>query len=116
MSAFVALLFVLQSVSIGYATGAMAEGGAGLFGAICSVAKAAPSNSDPSPQNQHHVGPCCILHGSSAIEADVERASAEILPREAPPVLPASIYVIDASISAPELRPLSPRAPPARFV
>jgi hypothetical protein len=56
------------------------------------------------------------LHCSSAIEADSERAPAVILPRERPASLPAPDYRIDAAIAAPELRPLSPRAPPARLV
>lgn len=117
MSAAVALLFLLQAVSIGVAEGAIANGAVGSFGLICQSAEIDASKADSSkPTKQQHVGPCCILPCSSVIEAEGERAPAEILPLEAVSALPICDYEIDAAIVSPELRLLSPRAPPSRFV
>lgn len=116
MSAVVALLFVLQSISIGFATGAMAKDGAALLGVVCSTSAVQPATSDSSPVKQQHIGPCCILHCGSVIEADGERAPVIVLPFELPAFPPMSDYRMDVAIAAPELRPLSPRAPPAQLV
>lgn len=118
VSAAVALLLLLQMFSIGYATGATADRAVALFGGVCETVQASTSTStsNDEPAEAHHVGPCCLLHCSSLIETDVERAPITIRPLEmfSAPVAPE--YRIDAVIAAPELRPLSPRAPPARFV
>ncbi len=111
----VVFLFVLQIVSVGFATGAMA-GGSGPLGAACATVKASPTKSDPSSPVSHHLDVCCVLHSSSAIGPDAQRSAPRIFFKEAPPVLRAPAFKIDAVSADPELRPLSPRAPPARSV
>ncbi|MDJ0448381.1 MULTISPECIES: hypothetical protein [Methylocystis] len=116
VSAAVAILLLLQAASIGFAAGATANGAAGLlFGTICQNADAANRDSS-GPIEQQHVGPCCVLHCSSFIEADAGRAPVEILPLESVSASPACDHQIDAVIVAPELRALCPRAPPPRGV
>ncbi|MBG0810523.1 hypothetical protein IY145_14215 [Methylosinus sp. H3A] len=107
-----ALLFMLQSTGVGFAAGATANS-AQLSGVVCASLTADSSKSDSSPVENHHVGPCCILHCSSAIDVDEERVLIAILPLEMFSDTPTPIYVIDAVIAAPELLPLFPRAPPA---
>lgn len=106
------LLFLLQTISIGLAWGAMANERAALFGGVCEAVSPAIAKSDGAPTKAQHVGVCCILHGSSIIESEVERAPVAVLPLEMFTAPPTSEYRIDAVIAAPELRPLSPRAPP----
>ncbi|WP_159729713.1 hypothetical protein [Methylosinus sp. Ce-a6] len=109
-----AAILLLQIVAIGFATGAMA--GEGAFGVVCVTAAASSASSDSAPLDKH-VGPCCMLHCSSA--AEVEGADAVVIvlsfdfPSAAPPRCDERTAV--AATDPPELRPLSPRAPPARF-
>ena len=109
-----ALLFLLQTVGVGFAAGATANN-AQFSGVVCASFKADSSKSDPSPVDGQHVGPCCILHCSSAIDVEEERVLIAILSLEMFSDTPTPIYVIDAVIAAPELLPLFPRAPPARL-
>ena len=90
--------------------------GAGFFSAICASDNVPPADSDSSAPVRHHADVCCILHSGAAVEAEVQRAPPEILRKESPPVLAAPAIVIDAVSADPELRPLSPRAPPAPSV
>ncbi|CAN2534112.1 hypothetical+protein [Methylocapsa aurea] len=114
LSMVAALLFLVQTVVVGVATGATANS-AQSSGVVCASFKADPSKSDSSPVQSGHIGPCCILHCSSAIDVEEERVLVAILPLEMFSDTPTPIYVIDAAIAAPELRPLFPRAPPARL-
>jgi hypothetical protein len=116
VSAAVALLFLLQMFSIGVATGATANDASTLSAGLCERVEASTGESDGAPAKAQHVGPCCLLHCSSLIEAEVERAVAVVLSLEMFRAPAAPEYRIDAVIAAPELRPLSPRAPPARLV
>ncbi len=110
------LLFLLQIVSLGFATGAMA-GDAGLFGVVCGSTQILPrDSSQPVAPIDHHVGACCILHGDVVVGADVQRAPTVVVSEETPKRLPAPSYEIDALRDDPEMRPLSPRAPPTRSV
>ncbi|WP_400766160.1 hypothetical protein [Methylosinus sporium] len=108
----VALLFLLQTVGVGFAAGATANS-AQLSGVVCASFKAEAAKSDSAPIEDHHIGPCCILHCSSAIDDEREVVLVIVLPLEISSDTPAPNYVIDAVAAAPELRPLSPRAPPA---
>jgi hypothetical protein len=109
-------LFLLQIVSIGFATGAMA-GGAGLLGVVCASTQILPTDSSqPVAPVDHHVDACCILHGDVVVGADVQRAPTAVVAEEKPKRLPAPSYEIDALRDDPEMRPLSPRAPPTRSV
>lgn len=107
-----AAVLLLQIVAVGFATGAMAKGGA--FGVVCVTAQSSDASSGSAPVEKH-VGPCCMLHCSAA--AEVEGADAVVIvlafafPTASPPVFDARTLV--GAASAPELRPLSPRAPPA---
>jgi hypothetical protein len=115
ISLAVAILLALQIFSVGFTSGAMAKGG-DVFGVVCATDKASPTNSNPSSPVSHHVDMCCVLHSSAAVEPDAPRSPPGLLSKEAPPVLPAPTFDIDAICADPELRPLSPRAPPARSV
>jgi hypothetical protein len=114
LSAVAALLFLLQTLGVGFAAGATANS-AQFSGVVCASFKIDASKSGSSPVEGQHIGPCCILHCSSAIDVDEERVLIAILPLEMFSDAPTPIYVIDAAIDAPELRPLFPRAPPARL-
>jgi hypothetical protein len=115
VNAVAALLFVLQALSIGFAGSAMA--GAGPLGIVCvTTTDGGDAHSDSSPAERQHACPCCIVHCSSAIEADGGEPAVVILRRELPETSDWSEFRIDAARDAPELRPLSPRAPPARLV
>lgn len=116
VSAVATLFLLLQTISIGVAWGATANDGAALFGGLCETARAERSSADAPPSKAPHVGACCILHCSSVIESEVEREPIAVLPLEMFTAPAASEYRIDAVIAAPELRPLSPRAPPASRV
>ncbi|BBU61353.1 hypothetical protein MSC49_12880 [Methylosinus sp. C49] len=107
-----ALLFLLQTVGVGFASGATANS-AQFSGVVCASFKADTAKSDTAPSENHHIGPCCILHCSSAIDVERELVLVVILPLEISSDTPAPVYVIDAVAAAPELRPLFPRAPPA---
>jgi hypothetical protein len=113
VSAVVAFLFLLQMFSVGVATGATANGAAALLGGVCEKVEASTSRDEGAPAKTQHVGPCCLLHCSSMIESEVERTPDTVLPLEMFTAPAALEYRIDAVIAAPELRPLSPRAPPA---
>jgi hypothetical protein len=113
----VALTFFSQMMAIGFATGAMAnEFSNGVFGAICVSDKSVQGAADSKAPCASHVGLCCVLHSSSAIENEFAREPAKYLATETPPILPSPIFRVDAVHSAPELRPLCSRAPPARAV
>lgn len=114
MNAVAALLFVLQALSIGFAGSAMAGAATGPLGVVCVTSNADDGHSDSSPVERRHVCPCCIIHCSSAIEIDGDEPAVVILRRELPVTSDWSDFRIDAARDAPELRPLSPRAPPAR--
>lgn len=116
VSAVVALLFLLQMFSIGVAAGATANGAVSLFGGVCETVEKSAADSGQAPAKAHHVGPCCLLHCSSAIESEFERALIAVLPLEMFSAPETAEYRIDAVIAAPELRPLFPRAPPAPLV
>lgn len=109
-----AVVLLSQIVAIGFATGAMAEGGA--FGLVCITDQSGSPSSDTAPVEKH-VGPCCMLHCSSAAEIDGSDAVVIVLafdfPAASPPVFDDRTAV--AAAAPPELRPLSPRAPPAAF-
>ncbi len=115
ISLAVTILLALQIFSVGFATGAVAKADNAL-GVVCATDKASPTKSDPSSPVSHHVDVCCVLHGCAAVEADAQRSPPVISSKEAPPVLPTPAFEIDAVCADQELRPLSPRAPPARFV
>lgn len=113
MNAVAALLFVLQALSIGFAGSAMAGAAMGPFGPVCVTLDSDGGHSDSAPSERQHVCPCCIIHSNSAIEIGGDDAAVVILRRELPAESIASEFRIDATGSAPELRPLAPRAPPA---
>lgn len=110
VSAVVALMFLLQAMAVGFATAA--ANGAPL-GPVCGAAQVETGKSDPSRADWRHVGPCCILHCSAAVDDLDARIPVAISPPQMFSERPTAIYTIDAAIVAPELRPLSPRAPPA---
>jgi len=109
-----AAVLLLQIVAVGFATGAMAKTGA--FGVVCVTDQSGSTSSDSVPLDKH-VGPCCMLHCSSAAEVDGADAAVIVLSFDFPSAAP---LVFDdrtaiAAAAPPELRPLSPRAPPARL-
>lgn len=116
VSATVALFFLLQMFSIGVATGATANDASTVAAGLCEQARASTPQNGDAPSKAQHVGPCCLLHCSSLIESAVERAVVVVLSVEMFSAPMALEYRIDAVVAAPELRPLSPRAPPARLV
>jgi hypothetical protein len=112
----VALALVFQAVLVGFAQGAMAGRSFDEFGVVCS---SIPQNADAPEKKSSptsHVGLCCVFHSSSAIELDAARAPVKAAAVRFPPAPTISIFRIDAVHSAPELRPVCSRAPPARSV
>ena len=114
-----ACLLILQIVLAGFATAAVSSGD--LSGAACASPSTQsvdplPENGQPAPESSHQHGACCILHGGVLAMPETKSAVAHpvIYPEEIAKVSPA--YRIDAAGADPELRPLSPRAPPARLV
>jgi hypothetical protein len=121
VSTVATLFLLLQTMSVGVAWGAIANDGGALFGGLCETARADASqadasNTDGAPAKAQHIGACCILHGGSIVESEVEREPIAVLPLEMFTAPPTAEYRIDAVVAAPELRPLSPRAPPAQRV
>ncbi|MBY6243265.1 hypothetical protein [Methylosinus sp. Sm6] len=112
MNAAAAILFVLQALSLGFVGSAMANVADGPFGVVC-VTSDGGDDSGSSPVERRHARPCCVIHCSSAIEIDGGHATVVVLRREPPAVSFWSEFRIDAPADSPELRPLSPRAPPA---
>jgi hypothetical protein len=112
VNAVAALLFVLQALSLGFAGSAMASVANGPLGVVCVTAD---GGDDSSPVERPHVCPCCIIHCSSAIEIDGGDAIVVVLRRDRPVASPWSEFRIDAAGASPELRPSSPRAPPAHL-
>ncbi|MBG0812263.1 DUF4006 family protein [Methylosinus sp. H3A] len=107
-----AAVLLLQIVAVGFATGAMAEGGA--FGVVCAADQTSSTSSDSAPLEKH-VGPCCMLHCSSVAEVDEADAVIIVLSFDFPSAAPPVFDDRTAAVAPPELRSLSPRAPPARF-
>jgi len=111
----VALVFLVQATALGFAFGALADDG--LFGAVCARNVQQPlKSSQPGPPPVHHLGACCILHADVYAGDDIHR-TAEIARQE--PLLhsgPLPAIEIGALRDNAELRPISPRAPPARSV
>lgn len=109
-----AAVLLLQIVAVGFATGAMAKQSA--FGVVCVTAQSGSPSSDTTPVEKH-VGPCCMLHCSAAAEVEGSDAVVIVLafdfPAASPPAFDAR--TAEAAAAPPELRPLSPRAPPAAF-
>jgi hypothetical protein len=105
-----AVAILLQIVAVGFATGAMAGDGV-----VCVTPAASATSSDSTPLDKH-LSPCCVIHCSSAA-AEVEGVDAVAVvlsfdfPTAARPRFDARTTV--AAADPPELRPLSPRAPPA---
>jgi hypothetical protein len=117
VNAVAALLFVLQALSIGFAGSAMAAAATGPLGIVCvTSANGGDAHSDSSPAERQHACPCCIIHCSSAIEIDGGEPAVVVLRRELPETNDWSDFPIEAGRDAPELRPLSPRAPPAHRI
>jgi hypothetical protein len=110
---WMALVVVLcNAVAFGFANGAMEHvSPSGVMSVLCgSSDDAAPSQ---GPEKPHCVS-CAILHASSAIENDVAPRQTAIVVQVPPPVLQFPVFKCGAIISAPELRPLCSRAPPAQ--
>jgi hypothetical protein len=109
-----AAVLLLQIVAVGFATGAMA--GDGAFGVVCVTSQSSSSTSGTAPVDKH-VGPCCMLHCSSAAEIDGADTVVVILAFDFPDASPVRFDDRSAGVAVapPELRPLSPRAPPARL-
>jgi hypothetical protein len=113
VNAVAALMFVLQAISLGFTGSAMAGAAIGPLGAVCVTLDSGDGHSDSSPIERRHVCPCCVVHCNSAIEIDGgDTPTVVILRREAPAARVPSVFRIDATGTAPELRLLSPRAPP----
>ena len=107
-----AAVLLLQIVAVGFATGAMAEGGA--FGVVCATDQSGSASSDSAP-GQKHVGPCCMLHCSGSAEVDGADAIVIVLSFDFPSAIVPIVDDRTAAAAPPELRPLSPRAPPSRL-
>lgn len=108
-----AILFVLQALALGFAGSAMAGVTDGPFGVVCITIDGDDGSSGSAPVERQHVCPCCVIHSSSAIEIDGGVVTVVVLRRERPVASPWSEFRTDVAGVAPELRPLSPRAPPA---
>lgn len=107
-------VLLLQIVAVGFATGAMA--GESALGVVCVTAAASSASSDSTPLEKH-VGPCCMLHCSAAAEVEGAETVVIVLRFDFPSAAPLRFDARTAFAAAdpPELRPLSPRAPPARL-
>jgi len=114
--AFVALvaacLLVMQMVFAGVALAGATPGGAAAgFSLSCAPqGDAGPQGVPVSPKSHPH-GACCILHASALFVPSVRDVPNSIARSEATKV-PSPQYRIGALRVAPELGPLSPRAPP----
>lgn len=106
-------MFLLQTMVVGVAAGASFSGmDAGLSSLLCSSSKTGSASRDDQPApSRHHMGACCILHDEAAMEPDAETASPVILALTLSATLP-PISLFGATRDAPELGPLSARAPP----
>lgn len=110
VSAAVVLMLALQTFVVGFTAAMAGETGAG---AVCATAKASDGSDKTTPDK--HACPCCIIHCSSIADFDdVNGAPSVILPLEISATGPVSEFSPGTVIAAPELRPSSPRAPPAR--
>jgi hypothetical protein len=116
VNAVAAILFVLQALSLGFAGSAMASVADGPFGVVCVTLDGDDGSSGPAPIERQHVCPCCAIHCSSAIDIDGGVVIVVVLPLERPVSSLWSEFRVDVAGAAPELRPLSPRAPPAILV
>lgn len=110
-----ALMIVFQAFSVAFATGAVANNLAtGAYGgAICGAGEAVDQDSGSKAPQTPHCGACCILHSSSAIENELAGTPVKAALDDAPKPLVVPTFHADAIHSAPELRPLCSRAPPA---
>lgn len=107
-----AAVLLLQIVAVGFATGAMAEGTA--FGVVCVTDQSGSTSSGSAPVEKH-VGPCCMLHCSASAEVDGTDAIVIVLSFDFPSAIVPIVDDRNAAAAPPELRPLSPRAPPSRL-
>jgi hypothetical protein len=105
-----AAVLLLQIVAVGFATGAMADGGA--FGVVCVTDQSGAPSSGSAPVEKH-VGSCCMLHCSASAEVDGADTVVIVLSFDFPSAVAPMVDDRAAAAAPPELRPLSPRAPPS---
>lgn len=109
-----AALLLLQVVLVGLGAGSTIGGtDAALFGVSCASQQVIDVDGAPTaPATKHPHGLCCILHDGALADLFVRHVSSVVLAHleTAPRPLPG--YSVDAIRLAPELAPLSPRAPP----
>ena len=112
----VAALLLLQVVFVGLAAGSAIGGTDGaLFGVTCAsqqlgdVDDGAPA----APATKHQHGLCCILHDGALAATVVRHVFGVVVAHSETAPQPSPGYSVDAIRLAPELAPLSPRAPPS---
>lgn len=112
----VACLMLLQVLFLGLATGSAIGGTDGaLFGVTCTSQQAGQTDGAPEapPATAHQHGLCCILHNGALAIQLVRHVSGIVLAHSDTELRPAPQYRVDAIGLAPELAPLSSRAPPS---
>jgi hypothetical protein len=108
-----ACVLALQMLFAGVAMSEAAAGGVRSgFSVTCATqGKIAPDSSPVAPSKHAH-GLCCILHQGALPESDLRDDVGIELARAVEVSSPPPHYCRDALRAAPELAPLSPRAPP----
>lgn len=110
-------MFLLQTMAVGVATASLSGADVGLASLVCSSDKTnATSDGDQPAPSHHHGGACCILHDETAVEPDSSPAAALIVALTPPTIVGAPTNPFGVIHAAPELSPLSARAPPSKHV
>jgi hypothetical protein len=114
----VACVLLLQIAILGLTIGSVSGGTGGAFFSVnCASPQMPTSDGVPAvPATTHQHGFCCILHGAAPPIPRVEQAPSVVLARSEPEPTSPPHFSIDAIHLAPELAPLSARAPPRRAV
>ena len=110
-----AALLLLQVVFVGLAAGSAIGGTDGaFFGVTCTSQQLVHVDGAPdAPATKHQHGPCCILHDGALATPLVRHVFSVVLAHSETAARPWPGYSVDAIRLAPELAPLSARAPPS---
>ena len=111
----VAALLLLQVVFVGLTAGSAIGGTDGaLFGVTCASQQVVDVDGAPAaPATTHQHGLCCILHDGALAVTVVRHVFSVVVAHSETALRPSPGYSVDAIRLAPELAPLSPRAPPS---
>ncbi|MGA8171823.1 MAG: hypothetical protein WB816_13455 [Methylocystis sp.] len=109
-----ALALQMLFSGVALAGGVTADATAGFRLNCAQQTDTGPEGAPASPKAHHH-GACCILHSNVFhVLSDREIASRVEWSDEAS--VPPTLYRVEARRAAPELGPLSPRAPPFSII